>query len=110
MVLGIAGCVLLIACANVANLLLAVNDSRRKEIAMRTALGASRPQLLRQLITEYAVLAALGVAGALGLAKWVISMVPALMPNVGFPLGFDFRIDHRVLAFTVAAGVVSVLA
>jgi putative ABC transport system permease protein len=109
MVLGIAGCVLLIACANVANLLLAVNDSRRKEIAMRTALGASRPQLLRQLITEYAVLAALGVAGALGLAKWVISLVPALMPNIGYPLGFDFRIDHRVLAFAVAAGVVSVL-
>ena len=109
MVLGIAGCVLLIACANVANLLLAVNDARRKEIAMRTALGASRGQLLRQLITEYAVLAALGVAGALGLAKWVITLVPALMPNVGFPLDFDFRIDHRVLAFAVAAGVVSVL-
>ncbi|MGO9335983.1 MAG: ABC transporter permease [Terracidiphilus sp.] len=109
MVLGIAGCVLLIACANVANLLLAVNDGRRREIAMRAALGASRRQLLRQLITEYAVLAALGVAGALGLASWVIKLVPALMPNVGFPLGFDFRIDHRVLAFAVAAGAVSVL-
>jgi putative ABC transport system permease protein len=109
MVLGIAGCVLMIACANVANLLLAVNDSRRKEIAMRAALGASRWQLLRQLITEYAVLAGMGVAGALGLASWVITLVPALMPNVGFPLGFDFRIDHRVLAFALAAGVVSVL-
>jgi predicted permease len=110
MVLGIAGCVLLIACANVANLLLAVNDSRRKEIAMRAALGASRRQLLRQLITEYAVLAAVGVAGALALAEWVITLVPALMPNIGFPLGFDFRIDHRVLAFAIAAGMVSVLA
>ena len=109
MVLGIAGCVLLIACANVANLLLAINDSRRKEIAMRAALGASRCQLLRQLITEYAVLAAIGVAGAVALAKWVIALVPALMPNIGFPLGFDFRIDHRVLAFAIAAGLVSVL-
>ena len=109
LVLGIAGCVLMIACANVANLLLAVNDARRREIAMREALGASRRQLLRQLITEYAVLAAVGVVGALGLAKWVITLVPALMPNVGFPLGFDFRIDHRVLAFAVGAGVLSVL-
>lgn len=109
MVLGIAGCVLLIACANVASLLLAVNDSRRKEIAMRTALGASRWILLRQLITEFALLAAFGVAGALGLARGVVALVPALMPDVGFPLGFDFRIDVRVLAFAVAAGVVSVL-
>ena len=110
MVLGIAGCVLMIACANVASLLLAVNDARRKEIAMRAALGASQLQLLRQLITEYAVLAVVGVAGALGLAKWVITLVPALMPNIGFPLGFDFRIDHRVLAFALVAGVFSVLA
>jgi putative ABC transport system permease protein len=109
MVLGIAGCVLLIACANVANLLLAVNDARRRELAMRAALGASRWQLIRQLITEYVVLAILGVAGALGLARWVVMLVPALMPNVGFPLGFDFRIDYRVLLFAVAAGVVSVL-
>ena len=109
LVLAIAGCVLLIACANVANLLLAVNDARRKEIAMRAALGAGRGQLLRQLITEYAALAAVGVAGALGLAEWVIALVPALMPNIGYPLGFDFRMDHRVLLFAICAGVLSVL-
>ena len=109
MVLGIAGCVLMIACVNVANLLLAVNDARRKEIAMRAALGASRWQLLRQLITEYTVLAAVGIAGAVGLAKWVIRLVPALMPNIGYPLGFDFRVDDRVLAFAVASGALSVL-
>lgn len=109
LVLAIAGAVLLIACTNIANLLLALNDSRRREIAMRTALGATRGMLLRQLVTEYAVLAAFGVVGALLLAQRLISLVPALLPNIGFPLGFDFRIDHRVLAFTAAAAVVSVL-
>lgn len=109
MVLAIAGAVLLIACTNIANLLLALNDSRRREIAMRAALGATRGMLLRQLVTEYAVIAALGVAGALVLAQRLISLVPALLPNIGYPLGFDFRIDHRVLVFTAAAGIVSVL-
>lgn len=109
LLLAIAGAVLMIACANIANLLLALNDSRRREIAMRVALGATRGLLLRQLVTEYAALAVIGVAGALVLAQRLISLVPALMPNIGFPLGFDFRIDHRVLAFTAAAGVVSVL-
>lgn len=110
LVLAIAGAVLLIACANIANLLLALNDARRREIAMRAALGATRGMLLRQLVTEYAVLAVFGVAGALLLAQRLISLVPALLPDIGFPLGFDFRIDHRVLAFTAVAGVVSVLA
>ena len=109
LLLAIAGAVLLIACTNIANLLLALNDSRRREIAMRVALGASRGLLLRQLVTEYAVLAVVGVAGALVLAQWLIALVPALMPDIGFPLGFDFRLDHRVLAFALAAGVVSVL-
>lgn len=109
LLLAIAGAVLLIACTNIANLLLALNDSRQREIAMRTALGATRGMLLRQLVTEYAVLAAFGVAGALVLAQRLISLVPALLPDIGFPLGFDFRIDHRVLGFTAAAGIVSVL-
>ena len=109
LVLAIAGAVLLIACTNIANLLLALNDSRRREFAMRVALGATRGRLLRQLVTECAVLATLGVAGALVLAEWLITLVPKLMPDVGFPLGFDFRIDHRVLLFTAVAGVVSVL-
>ena len=109
LVLAIAGAVLMIACTNIANLLFAFNDSRRRELAMRAALGATRGMLLRQLVTEYAVLAAFGVAGALVLAQRLILLVPALLPNIGFPLGFDFRIDHRVLAFTAAAGFLSVL-
>ena len=109
LILSIAGAVLLIACTNIANLILALNDSRRREIAMRAALGATRGMLLRQLVTEYAVLAAFGVAGALLLARELIALVPALLPDIGYPLGFDFRLDHRVLAFTAAAGMVSVL-
>ena len=109
LVLAVAGAVLMIACTNIANLLFAFNDSRRREIAMRAALGATRGMLLRQLVTEYGVLAAFGIAGALTLAQRLISLVPALLPNIGYPLGFDFRIDHRVLAFTAAAGILSVL-
>lgn len=101
--------VLLIACANIANLLLALNDSRKREMAMRIALGATRFRLLRQLATEFVILATIAIAGALGLARWIVAIAPNLMPNLGFPLGFDFRIDHRVLAFAACITVLSVL-
>ncbi len=105
----IALAVLLIACTNIANLLLALGDSRRHEIATRVALGASRAQLLRQLVTEYCLLATVSIAGAVFLAQRLIDSVPLLIPDLGFPLGIDLRIDHRVLAFTIAAGLLSVL-
>jgi putative ABC transport system permease protein len=110
LLLAIAGAVLLIACTNVANLLMALNDSRRREIAMRVALGATRGQLLRQLVTEYALLAIAGLGGALLLARQVIAIVPALLPTMGFPLGFDFRIDDRVVLFSAAVSLVALLA
>lgn len=109
LLLMIAGAVLLIACTNILNLMLALNDARRREIAMRVALGASRVQILRQLLTEYCVLALAGIGGAILLAQRLVALVPALMPDIGYPLGFDFRIDWRVLTFTAAAGLVSVL-
>lgn len=109
LLLAIAAAVLLIACTNIANLLLALNDSRRREIAMRTALGAKRGRLVRQLVTEYAVLAVVGTAGAVFLAQNLIAVIPKLVPDIGIPLGFDFRIDLRELTFTAIAGTVSVL-
>ncbi len=109
LLLLIAGAVLLIACTNILNLMLAFNDARRREMAMRTALGASRARLLGQSLTEYCVLALAGVGGAILLAQQLIRLVPALMPDIGYPLGFDFRIDMRVLTFAVVAGLVSVL-
>jgi predicted permease len=109
LLLLVAGAVLLIACTNILNLMLALNDSRRREIAMRMALGASRTQVMRQLLAEYCVLAVAGVGSAILLAQQLIRLVPALMPNIGYPLGFDFRVDWRVMSFATIAGLVSVL-
>jgi predicted permease len=109
LILAIGAAVLLIACVNIANLLLAMNDARRRELAMRTALGAMRGNLIGQLVTEYALLAAAGIALALVLAQWLISAIPSFIPNVGFPITPDFRIDHRVLTIAILAGALSVL-
>lgn len=109
LLLAVAAAILLIACTNIANVLLTMQDARRREIAMRSALGATRAQLLRQLVTEYAVLAALGVACALILAERLIALVPALIPDIGIAVGPDFRMDHRVLMFAAVVGALSVL-
>jgi putative ABC transport system permease protein len=105
--LGAVSFVLLIACANVANLLLAVGTARQKEMALRAAAGARRGRLMRQLLTENMLLALVGCGLGLMLALWGTRLF-ALMVPTGFPeLLRHISIDARVLAFALAISVAS---
>src|SRR5262245_57006267 len=101
MLMAAVAFVLLIACANVANLLLTRSEARRREIAVRTALGAGRGRLLRQLITESCVLTLIGAAAGVLLARATVDALLASSP-VTFPSYIDPGLDMRVVAFTIA--------
>ena len=97
--LGAVGCLLLVVCANVANLMLSRAIGRAREIAIRSALGAGRLRLARQLLTESALLAVAGGGLGIGVATWGVRALVALSPP-GIPRLHDVAVDGRVLLFT----------
>jgi predicted permease len=105
--LGITGLVLLIACANVANLLLGRGTARAKEIAIRMAIGASRAAVVRQLLTESLLLAVAGGLAGIGLGYLGVSFLRAIPIPSDFPISLGTEMDTRLLAFSVVVSLIT---
>ena len=103
---GAVAFVLLVACANVANLLLARSVQRQREVAIRAAVGAGRARIFRQLLTESVLLSAIGATVGVLLASWLVRLFIRIAPP-GFPRLQSIEIDMRMLVFTLAVAVVT---
>ncbi len=109
MLLGLAAVLLLLACANVASLLLVRSVGRRREIAIRLGMGASRQQIVRQFLIESLLLGLLGGAAAIVITRWTSHSVVAFFPPSNLPLTTDVHLDQRVLFVTIAVSILAAI-
>ena len=110
LLMAVVCAVLVMACANLANVLLARGLARRHELAVRAALGASRARLVRQLLTETFVIAGIGGIGGFLVAIWLKGLLRVFEPNIGVPLSIDLSFDTRVFAFSAAVTLLAMVA
>lgn len=109
LLLGACGFVLLIACANVANLLMTQATVRERELALRAALGASQGRLIRQSLSEALLLVSIACAGGIVLGAWGLRLLTALLPEELLPFFVKIELDGRALTFTLALSVLTAL-
>ncbi|MGH9801710.1 MAG: FtsX-like permease family protein, partial [Blastocatellia bacterium] len=105
--MGLVALVLLIACTNLANLLLARATERTKEIAIRLSIGASRARIIRQLLTESVLLAMAGGMMGVLLAGWIIDLIMGLKPPADIPVTIELHLDWRVMIFSIIVSIIT---